>query len=289
MTFAGTTVTDLQKRLMRSILDHIREAGLEEGTTLNQLALAERFGVSRTPVRAALQQLHELGAVCIGENGVVVTDANCAPPDDPIVDPIEEIVFTISRDRHNGLIGTDVTENDLIRRYGVSRSQVVAALRRMASLGMVARKPGFGWRFEPLESREARFEGYRLRLLVEPAAILEPGFAPDPAWLQDIRSRHVEFLKRSWRDEFAVPLFDMNAEFHETLAEASNNRYLAQVVRQQIDLRRLRNYSWRLPSSRVLDSTNDHVGVLDALLDGDRAAASELMRRHIDSTMSVAL
>lgn len=284
MTTVSPALTDLQKRLIRSISDHIRDEGMAPGSAINQLALAEQLGVSRTPIRAALQHLQELGAVSI-DGGVHVADPAKLPSSE-MSDPVEDLVFAISRDRHSGDLGSEVTENDLMRRYSASRGQVIAALRRMGTLGLVSRKAGFGWRFEPLETKEAQIEGYRLRLLVEPASFLEPGFAPDRAWLEDIRKRHNQVLGRKWRDEFAVPLFDMNAEFHQTLAEASNNRYFAQVVRQQIELRRLRNYSWRVPSSQAAQSSREHLIVLDALLDEDRLAASQGMAEHIRQTMA---
>lgn len=275
--------TDLQKRLMRSIVDYIRQSGLGSGDPLNQLLLAQRLGVSRTPIRAALQHLDTLGIVRVGD-GVHVVDPDLLS-EAKLSDPVEEIITAISRDRHKDKIGIDVTENDLMRRYGASRAQIMAALRRMAALGMVARKPGFGWRFEPTETREARMEGYRIRLLVEPAMLIEPSFLCDSDKLREIRNRHREFLDRAWRADLAVEFFEANAEFHLTLAKFSNNRYFVQVINQQIGLRRLRNYSWSAPPTRVTQSTTDHIAVMDALLEGDQAKASNLLRHHIATTM----
>lgn len=270
---------------MRSIVDYIRQSGLESGDPLNQLLLAERFGVSRTPIRAALQHLDTLGVVRVGD-GVHVADPDKLPEAD-LADPVEELISAVSRDRHKDKIGIDITENDLMRRYEASRARVMAALRRMTSLGMVARKPGFGWRFEPTETREARLEGYRIRLLVEPAMLLEPSFVCDTDSLREIRNRHTNFLDWDWRDEMAVEFFEANAEFHLTLARFSNNRYLVQVVNQQIGLRRLRNYSWSEPSDRVARSTTEHIAVIDALLAGDAPTASRLLRQHIATTMEI--
>ena len=58
-----TPDTPLQRQLMRAITTHMREAGLQPGDTLSLLALARRFGVSRSPVRVALARLSELGVV----------------------------------------------------------------------------------------------------------------------------------------------------------------------------------------------------------------------------------
>ena len=49
--------------LVRSLRDDIVSGALEPGAPLRELALAERFGVSRTPVREALTRLEGFGLV----------------------------------------------------------------------------------------------------------------------------------------------------------------------------------------------------------------------------------
>ena len=46
--------TALQSELARQILSHIEKEQLATGAPVRELALARTFGVSRTPVRAAL-------------------------------------------------------------------------------------------------------------------------------------------------------------------------------------------------------------------------------------------
>ncbi|WEX10713.1 GntR family transcriptional regulator [Chelativorans sp. AA-79] len=53
----GTTVDDM----VRSIADRIVTGALRPGERLDELSLAERFEVSRTPVREALRQLSAMG------------------------------------------------------------------------------------------------------------------------------------------------------------------------------------------------------------------------------------
>ncbi len=48
-------------RLYAAIVDQIIDGGLRPGDALNEVALAERFGVSRTPVREAVQRLAMVG------------------------------------------------------------------------------------------------------------------------------------------------------------------------------------------------------------------------------------
>jgi DNA-binding GntR family transcriptional regulator len=56
---AGTTVD----QMVRAIADHIVTGALRPGTKLDEMSLATRFLVSRTPIREALGQLSAMGLV----------------------------------------------------------------------------------------------------------------------------------------------------------------------------------------------------------------------------------
>jgi DNA-binding GntR family transcriptional regulator len=283
---AADTATTLQRELAWRIAGALRSGGAKPGDPVNQLALAKAFGVSRTPVRAALELLAETGFVRLGSRGVLVADptAAVAPPGED-EGSAPALIARLARDRHIGALAADVTEADLIRRYGASRAVLLEALRRLSNLGMVMRKPGFGWRF--LVSSETRAEkqaAYRFRLAIEPAALLEPGFKADPRWIARMRADHRRYLALPWRDDMAVPFFEMNAAFHLGLVGFSGNRFFIQATEQQISLRRLRNYSWRIGEERVRVSCQDHLAILDALGAGDAGLASARMRQHLLDT-----
>jgi DNA-binding GntR family transcriptional regulator len=279
--------TPLQRQLMRAIISHAREAGLHRGDALSQLGLARRLGVSRTPVRAALARLSELGVVDLSEGGARIADLEAGPQlaDNDEPDSIEGLMAAIARDRHEGRIGEEVSESDLMRRHERSRGEVVEALRRMGDLSLVRRKPGFGWRFEAPMDAASKRESYRFRLLIEPAALIEPGYHADPAWLAHSRKQHLHYRNRRWRPEHAIGFFEMNADFHRQLVAFSGNRWMVQAIEQQNALRRLRNWSWRLDDDRVAQSCDDHLAVLEALIAHDTSSASSALRRHIETTM----
>jgi DNA-binding GntR family transcriptional regulator len=54
----------------------ILDRGLSPGESLVETALADRFGVSRTPIREALQRLEQDGLVERGDRGLVVRDVS---------------------------------------------------------------------------------------------------------------------------------------------------------------------------------------------------------------------
>jgi DNA-binding GntR family transcriptional regulator len=55
--------SDLQIRLVRQLLKMITDGALEAGARLLEIELSQQFGVSRTPLRAALAQLSSLGVI----------------------------------------------------------------------------------------------------------------------------------------------------------------------------------------------------------------------------------
>lgn len=277
----------LQRGLLPRIVDLLRADGLVAGDRVTELALTERLQVSRTPVRAALAHLASLGVLrqratggyelarvpAAGEDLGVAVDA----------DADDRLSLLIARDRMDGSLPTEVSEADLMRRYGVSRTMIQRILGQLAEVALVERKPGHGWIFQQtLVDRAARQESYRFRLLIEPAALLEPGFRLDPAWIADMRRRHRGFLDEPWRETKSIALFETNAAFHEGLAAASGNRYFAAAVQQQNRLRRFSNYDWVYGHRRVLVSCSEHLEILDRLEAGDHAIAAALLRRHLE-------
>jgi DNA-binding GntR family transcriptional regulator len=282
----GTEPSRLQRELSIGILRLIRTDGLKSGTRLAEVALAERLQVSRTPVRAALSLLARRGLVKQGaRRGYFVTDKTAAAPklaERPAPADTDLLFLAIARDRRAGKLAEEVSERDLMRRYKATRPTIQRMLAKLAEVAAVQRKPGHGWRFQPsISDPLSRQESYRFRQIVEPAALLEPGFRLDPAWIAEMRRRHQRMLDTPWDKTASIALYEMNAQFHEGLAGASGNRYLQVAVEQQNRLRRFANYDWTFGHERVLVSCREHLAILDRLEAGDREAAAELMRQHL--------
>lgn len=60
---AGIATSKVVTTVFEQILNDIHQGKLQPGERLNDNALAQSFGVSRTPVREALQRLREIGVV----------------------------------------------------------------------------------------------------------------------------------------------------------------------------------------------------------------------------------
>ena len=278
----------LQRNLLPRIIELIRADGLDRGARLPETALAQRLQVSRTPVRAALEHLARHGVVerspgrgfVLAQTGQSIAAADLQRrPDD-----LDGLFLAIARDRQAGRLPDEVSEADPIRRYRVTRPTLLRVLSRLAEVALAERKTGHGWRFLPtIGDLAARAESYDFRRLIEPAALLAPGFRLDTAWAAEMRARHEDMLGAPWRETSSIGLFEMNAAFHEGLAAASDNRYLLVAIQQQTRLRRFGNYDWVHGHQRVLASCTEHLEILGRLERGENEVASVLMRRHIDN------
>jgi len=289
----GGQATPLQSELARQILARIEKDDLPTGAPVRELALAQVFGVSRTPVRAALGVLEGLGYVrrTPGRGFVLAKKLNGAQRALARLprSPFDDLYTALMADRARGRIPADVSEAELMPRYGVSRGALRRVLMKIADEGLVRRQRGHGWRFvEAFGSREAFAESYRFRMIVECAALREPSFAPDPAELDRLREMHLERL-REGRDTDPRRWFETNRLFHETLTAWSSNRYLLEAVRRQNALRQMGEYSTfpRLSPERIAQSTREHLAILDALVAGDREWAATLLHRHLDLTLRI--
>jgi len=281
----ASSPTPLHLQLADRISLLIHEQGLAAGARLNENQLAEALGVSRTPVRAALAHLQERGFVeRQPHRGVELLARPPKPRKAAAAAPAADdaLLVRIARDRQRGRLADDVSEKVLMDRYGLTRIVLREALERLAELGVVERKLGYGWRFaNDAWDRAARHESYRFRMTVEPAAIREPGYALPEGWIARMHERHRAFLAAPWTEASSIAFFEMNAQFHEGLAAGSGNRYFAMAIQRQNRLRRLSNYDWKHGRERVEVNCREHLEILDSLQAGNNELAAVLMHRHL--------
>lgn len=277
----------LQLDLARQIVGMIRDGSVHRGEHLTEEALAQHFGVSRSPVRAALRLLDERGLVEIRANsGVFVS--NDAPERALAEFGTEsmsesDLYRSIIADRANDGLGETLSESELMSRYGVTRRPVMRVLLRMNREGLVERRKGRGWQFLPmLDSDAAKMESYRIRLVLECAALREPTFAVVPEELRRMRDAHENFLKLSADAQTPAAFFEISASFHEALGQFSGNRFFREVITKQSKLRRFEEFaSYNRGVERLSDGAREHLEIIQALETGDVEWAEALLRRHL--------
>lgn len=278
----------LQLDLARRILERMRDLGWEAGARISVPEMARSFGVSRSPVAAALDLLAAQGIVEPTATRGLQLAKRLGDADLRTVlprSPLEELYRRMMRERSSGALAQEVSEAELLMRYGVPRGVIRKLLMRFATEGLAHRLPGHGWRFvDTLVGEQAHNESYDFRIVIECAALRAPAFKADLEQFARIRRAHERI-----RNTAATAAFDgddwfrVNASFHEGLAACSGNRFLAEAVHQQSNLRRMRESSTfvDLPIERVEQSCREHIAILDAVEAGEMQGAEDLLRRHL--------
>ncbi|MCA0920875.1 GntR family transcriptional regulator [Pseudooceanicola nanhaiensis] len=282
------SVSRLHDDVFDGVLRLLREDGLQPGDRIVESRLADRLRVSRTPVRAVLDQLAGDGYLRRVKNrGVELIQLPEGPPEEPPAAREDDLLVRISHDRHRDILGQEITETEIMRRYEISRNEANRILERLAAYGVLERKLGYGWRFlDGIRDAQARRESYDFRMVIEPQMLLCPAFQLTPEWIAETRAQHRAFLESDWKQRDSIRLFEMDAAFHEGLALASGNRYFVDAVRRQNHMRRLLIYDRSDGFHGVARAVGEHLEVLDLLEREDNQIASILLYRHLERTRS---
>lgn len=283
----ATPLTPLQRDLARRILEHLRDASVPAGTRVSAPELAALFRVSRSPIAGALSLLVERGVLQPTQTRrlEVACDLANANLDSIIpVSEVEDLYTRIMRDRSRGELPIEVSENELMPRYGVSRGVIRKLLMRFAAEGLAERLQGHGWRFvASLDSADTLKASYEFRLILECSAFRVAGYQTDAHKIGQLRSAHQRVLTVGRGVITATEWFHVNSSFHETMASFSGNPFLTAAVQHQNNLRRMWEAAiyQHLPVDRIKVSCEEHLSILDAAESGNLEWAESLMREHL--------
>lgn len=286
----------LAPQLAEKIIEYARVNRLPSGKHLPAQFLADLFGVSRIPVREALILLLKKNVVRSERNRgfFLAVDGSVLPERDkanrefstPWDDPL---YYQLAEDWLKGGLDERVSENELMRRYAVTRLRLLKVLQRATDDLWVERLPGRGWRFlSVMVSQQAYEEGYRFRMVIEPAALLEPTFCVDKIVLQELADQQISLLKGGFRKLSPTELFSLNSHFHEALIGFSNNPFFVDAIKKIDRVRRLLDFRSTYASNRdrLLKQCSEHLEIVDLLERGDAKAAAELLRNHIQGALA---
>ena len=168
-----------------------------------------------------------------------------------------------------------LTENYFAERFGISKSPIREALNRLESEGLITIVPRRGAYVVDLSVQDIE-EIFELRealesLVVKDAVVDEKLLA---------RARAAVMAAKRYREENdKVNYIRADATFHTTLAEASSNSRLKKILenmRNQMLI--VRSKTFELSSHT---SVKEHLNILDALEQGNRNVAANLMAEHI--------
>lgn len=282
------------KSLPVQIVELIQTEGLEVGSHLPAQLLADRLQVSRTPINEALALLHQRGLLERQKNrgyflaksletiGLVERLVRDTADDEAV-----NAYFRIADDLLKGELPEEVSEALLRKRYGLTPAQLNGVLHRMSEEGWVQKKPRYGWRLQTmLTTPESLLQSYRLRLALEPAALLEPGYALDADVISRCRAAEHRLLDGAIETDTPDQLHERGVRFHESLIEASGNPFFIDTIRRVNRIRRLISYRSMKDRRRYREHCRQHLHILELLEAGRQREASDELRRHLERTLA---
>lgn len=292
MQNAGIMSTD--KNIPIRVLDLIRQENLEIGAHLPAQWLADQLKVSRTPINDALAYLHDKGVLQRERNrGYFI--AKTVDAADPAVrkklgliqsDATSRAYFAMADDLLKGELPETVSEVLLRSRYELTAAQLQAVLHRIAQEGWAQKKAGYGWEFSAmLTTPDSLLQSYRLRMALEPAALLEPGYRLDEKVIEQCRAAEQHLLNGGIETDTPDQLHERGVRFHESLIEASGNPFFIDTIRRVNRVRRLISYRSMQDRQRYKEHCKQHLHLLDLLEAGRNQEAADTMREHLSRTL----
>lgn len=281
--------TPLVISLAGRIRDEIVSNSIPVGTKLATQGLADRYGVSRSPIREALSLLSEQQIIeQVPNRGFFTKDLpkETLSAADPLPREANRAYYALADDWIADRIDSDITEQMLRDRYDLTRTQVSDILMRASREGWAERKEGYGWRLLPVAKTPEAFEQiYRFRMVVEPAGFLEPSFRLDRGILAEQRRIQSRMLDIDIASLPAERLLENGSLFHEELLRMSGNPFLHMSLVRINRMRRLLEYRASVDRERLRIQCSDHLRILDALDRNEVLEASYLMRTHLGGAL----
>lgn len=179
--------------------------------------------------------------------------------------------------------GEMLSEQDLARRFGVSRSPVREALIKLSEAGLVRVLPQRGTQVVKISRagvEDARF----IREAVETAVVREAALKAKPAVLSELNA-NLTRQRRGQRSISTEEFLQLDEEFHRLLAEAAGRPAAWQMiedVKPQMDRVRFLDMTQATPRHTIIAQ---HAVIVEAIKAGDPAAAEKAMREHLSEIL----
>ncbi len=181
-----------------------------------------------------------------------------------------------------------LTEEELCKEFGVSRSPVREALRELATHGFLEQLPRHGYVIKQLTPQQL-LEAYDVRMALEL-------FVVEQLAERGERIKEIEDLKQTWTALLNGPppqteeLAELDTKFHETLAQSLGNSTLLDQLRainERLLVFRMSDFG-RLERTHI--TCRHHLNILARIEDKDMVGACKAMRENIeDGRNSVSL
>lgn len=291
-------------QIVREVLaSNVAQGNLPAGTRLLTSAVADRLGVSRPPVKRALELLAQDGVVtALSSQGYVVGSAAVAQAPGRTnlhrlkLDLPEELgsslgqaswerIFeAVEADVMNCIpFGTfQISEASIGDYFDVSRTVVRDVLSRMDARGLIAKDRSSHWIAGPFGARMLD-EAHEVRRLIEPSALAAAmAHLDQKVPLAARESVSAALAQAGAMSQASVDRIE--ADLHIECLRPLRNKRLAQAVRlSQISLVINRLFGTYIGVHDETDMLREHALVLDHMLLADAEGALVAVRHHLDA------
>lgn len=181
-----------------------------------------------------------------------------------------------------------IGEQRLADLLAVSRTPVREALLRLMGEGLVCRAPDGGGYFPVAPDVLVAHHLYEVRRGLELQALQRPahnGARHDPRTLFELREDWATASEETHEPSASFVLVDES--FHVRLAEAAGNPTLVDLLRQVNERIRMVRMQDFLDVARIEATIEEHLGIVEAVIDGDIAEAEIRFCSHLDRSVAV--
>ena len=196
----------------------------------------------------------------------------------------EQVYDHLKQEILNGRLasGSILVESRLAEQIGVSRTPVREALHFLEKDGLLETLPRVGYRVREIELKEFE-EICEIRKVNEVLAVRWAIERISPETLSAVERNLSEAGDRI-RAEAWEAFVDLDAEFHELLAEASGSRRLQELIKSlRADMLRYRIQSLHRSFTATL-ALEGHRKVFRCIREGDVKSASEEVLAHLEES-----
>ncbi|MDD3903893.1 MAG: GntR family transcriptional regulator [Sphaerochaeta sp.] len=175
--------------------------------------------------------------------------------------------------------GMKIPEELLAEQFGVSRTPIREAIRRLSEYGLVTIKPRSHAIVSVITQKEAN-DIARVRVSLEQLAI---DSIDEQSYAQNVKefSRYAADCQYAMGIGDRATVFEQDSLFHLALIRASNNSALINICeRLDAKIQQLR-IAQDLPEDELSYYLNQHAQMMNLLKNGDKEACKRLLYEHI--------
>jgi len=201
---------------------------------------------------------------------------------------LRDVVFESLKDAiMNGKLeqGKMITEQQISREFGISRTPVREALYKLTATGLVRIIPHKGFLISKWSIKEIR-DVFEIRIVLERLAVelfIRNYYQENLEELENITKK----MEKAVQENNFMEAAKMNNKFHDLIIEKSDNHEISNVMeplKNKINIFRLISIS---TPSRLKTSLAEHRNILASILKKDIENAKKLIEIHIRKVLDI--